>query len=177
MSKTISIAVHHLTRVEGHGNIAVNVTNGKIEKCEWQVPEAPRFFEAMVRGRHYSVMSTLDWRVAAEATAGAEGTAAEAGLGAGVGEDGVGTPGTASVIDQPLRERSPASREWQPRERLPPRVILLSVAKRRAFEAVTCGECYSFSPHACAFSPMARARALSLQGSHGGFRRLIPSHP
>jgi coenzyme F420-reducing hydrogenase alpha subunit len=63
MSKTISIAVHHLTRVEGHGNIEVDVNNGKIEKCEWQVPEAPRFFEAMVRGRHYSEVARITSRI------------------------------------------------------------------------------------------------------------------
>ena len=51
MSK-IDINVKHITRVEGHGNIVVRADDGKIEKCEWQVPEAPRFFEAMVRGRH-----------------------------------------------------------------------------------------------------------------------------
>ena len=50
MSKNMNINVNHITRVEGHGNIVVNATNGKIEKIQWQVPEAPRFFEAMVRG-------------------------------------------------------------------------------------------------------------------------------
>ena len=50
---TARIRVDHVTRVEGHGNIVVNVTDGVVEKCEWQVPEAPRFFESMVRGRHY----------------------------------------------------------------------------------------------------------------------------
>jgi hypothetical protein len=54
MTMTARIRVDHLTRVEGHGNIVVNVTDGVVEKCEWQVPEAPRFFEAMLRGRHYS---------------------------------------------------------------------------------------------------------------------------
>ncbi|MFA6003146.1 MAG: Ni/Fe hydrogenase subunit alpha [Elusimicrobiota bacterium] len=63
MSKTINIAVHHLTRVEGHGNITVNVKSGKIEKCEWAVPEAPRFFEAMVRGRHYSEVARVTSRI------------------------------------------------------------------------------------------------------------------
>lgn len=63
MSKTISIAVHHLTRVEGHGNITVNATDGRIEKCEWSVPEAPRFFEAMVRGRHYSEVARITSRI------------------------------------------------------------------------------------------------------------------
>jgi coenzyme F420-reducing hydrogenase alpha subunit len=63
MSKNVNINVHHLTRVEGHGNIVVNVSNGKIEKCEWQVPEAPRFFEAMVRGRHYSEVPRITSRI------------------------------------------------------------------------------------------------------------------
>jgi len=48
MHNNVNINVHHITRVEGHGNIVVNVKEGKIEKLQWQVPEAPRFFEAMV---------------------------------------------------------------------------------------------------------------------------------
>ena len=41
----------------------VNVTDGKIEKCQWQVPEAPRFFEAMVRGRRYDDIQTIVSRI------------------------------------------------------------------------------------------------------------------
>ncbi len=63
MTVNAHIHVHHLTRVEGHGNIVVNVNNGKVEKCEWQVPEAPRFFEAMVRGRHYSEVARITSRI------------------------------------------------------------------------------------------------------------------
>jgi coenzyme F420-reducing hydrogenase alpha subunit len=63
MLQNVNIDVHHLTRVEGHGNIAVNVTNGTVEKCEWRVPEAPRFFEAMVRGRHYSEVARITSRI------------------------------------------------------------------------------------------------------------------
>ncbi len=59
----IKININQLTRVEGHGNIIVNVNNGKIEKCQWQVPEAPRFFEAMVRGRHYSEVARISSRI------------------------------------------------------------------------------------------------------------------
>ena len=59
----VKIDVHHLTRVEGHGNIVVDVTRGKLEKCEWQVPEAPRFFEAMVRGRHYTEVARVTSRI------------------------------------------------------------------------------------------------------------------
>lgn len=49
------IHVHYLTRVEGHGNIIVDVEpDGSISTCRWEVPEAPRFFEAMVVGRDYT---------------------------------------------------------------------------------------------------------------------------
>lgn len=63
MLQNVNIDVHHLTRVEGHGNIVVNVRDGKIETCQWQVPEAPRFFEAMVRGRHYSEVARVTSRI------------------------------------------------------------------------------------------------------------------
>jgi coenzyme F420-reducing hydrogenase alpha subunit len=63
MSKNIDINVHHVTRIEGHGNIVVNIKEGTIEKCEWQVPEAPRFFEAMVRGRRYDDIQTIVSRI------------------------------------------------------------------------------------------------------------------
>ncbi len=60
---TVNINVHHVTRIEGHGNIVVNAKSGKIEKVQWQVPEAPRFFEAMVRGRSYEDIQTIVSRI------------------------------------------------------------------------------------------------------------------
>jgi len=63
MPRNLNIDVHHLTRVEGHGNIVINVKDGVIEQCEWQVPEAPRFFEAMCRGRHYSEVARITSRI------------------------------------------------------------------------------------------------------------------
>jgi sulfhydrogenase subunit alpha len=60
---SINIDVHHITRVEGHGNIEVNAKEGKIDKVEWQVPEAPRFFEAMVVGREYTELATITSRI------------------------------------------------------------------------------------------------------------------
>ncbi|TFG48279.1 MAG: Ni/Fe hydrogenase subunit alpha [Candidatus Brocadiia bacterium] len=63
MGTDLNINVKHITRVEGHGNIAVNAKNGKIEKIQWQVPEAPRFFEAMVRGRSYQDIQTIVSRI------------------------------------------------------------------------------------------------------------------
>ncbi len=63
MKKDINIDVHHLTRVEGHGNIKVNIKSGVVEECVWQVPEAPRFFEAMIKGRHYSEVARITSRI------------------------------------------------------------------------------------------------------------------
>lgn len=63
MSKTVDINVHHITRVEGHGNIVVSAKNGVIEKAEWQIPEAPRFFEAMVRGRSWDEIQPIVSRI------------------------------------------------------------------------------------------------------------------
>lgn len=50
-SKEVKIDVHYLTRVEGHGNIVVDVKKGRLTKCEFQVIESPRFFESMLVGR------------------------------------------------------------------------------------------------------------------------------
>jgi sulfhydrogenase subunit alpha len=63
MSKDFSIHVEHVTRVEGHGNIVVNVKNGRIEKLQWQVVEAPRFFEAMLRGQNYNELRSITSRI------------------------------------------------------------------------------------------------------------------
>ena len=63
MSKNINIDVHHVTRIEGHGNIVVNTNDGTVEKCEWQVPEAPRFFEAMVRGQSFEDIQVIVSRI------------------------------------------------------------------------------------------------------------------
>jgi coenzyme F420-reducing hydrogenase alpha subunit len=59
----VNIEVHHVTRVEGHGNIYVNVKKGIVEKCEWNIPEAPRFFEAMVVGRHWNELHHITSRI------------------------------------------------------------------------------------------------------------------
>ncbi|MDD5457165.1 MAG: Ni/Fe hydrogenase subunit alpha [Candidatus Margulisbacteria bacterium] len=50
-TKNMNIKVEYLTRVEGHGNIVVDVTNGKLENCRLDIVESPRFFEGMLRGR------------------------------------------------------------------------------------------------------------------------------
>jgi sulfhydrogenase subunit alpha len=60
---TNRIEVHHVTRVEGHGNIIVEMDNGRFKDCRFEIVETPRFFEAMLRGRHYSEASHITSRI------------------------------------------------------------------------------------------------------------------
>ncbi|MFP4322812.1 MAG: Ni/Fe hydrogenase subunit alpha [Anaerolineales bacterium] len=63
MPSNVKVDVHHLTRVEGHGNIVVDVQNGMLKQCELQIVETPRFFEAMLRGRPYEESSHITSRI------------------------------------------------------------------------------------------------------------------
>ncbi len=63
MVKDVNIHVKHLTRVEGHGNIYFNTKNGEVSNILWEVDEAPRFFEAFVRGKSYDQLSHLTSRI------------------------------------------------------------------------------------------------------------------
>ncbi len=51
--RELNINVHHVTRLEGHGNIVVNVRKGRLEKAELQIVESPRFFESILLGRKW----------------------------------------------------------------------------------------------------------------------------
>jgi coenzyme F420-reducing hydrogenase alpha subunit len=59
----VNINVHHITRLEGHGNIVVNTKNGEIEELRLEIVESPRFFEAMLRGRKWNEATHLTCRI------------------------------------------------------------------------------------------------------------------
>jgi len=59
----LKVDVHHLARVEGHGNIKVRVTNGKLTEAHWDIVETPRFFEVMLKGKHYTTAGILTARI------------------------------------------------------------------------------------------------------------------
>ncbi|MFW6142099.1 MAG: Ni/Fe hydrogenase subunit alpha [Candidatus Saliniplasma sp.] len=63
MSEDINIDVEYLTRVEGHGNIVVDVKDGDLKKCEWQVVEAPRYFESLVVDRSWKELHHITSRI------------------------------------------------------------------------------------------------------------------
>ncbi|MBW7957737.1 MAG: Ni/Fe hydrogenase subunit alpha [Deltaproteobacteria bacterium] len=53
MKRDLNIKVHEITRVEGHGNIVIDVKKGVIKELKLEIIESPRFFEMMLRGRRY----------------------------------------------------------------------------------------------------------------------------
>ncbi len=63
MKVDLDVNVHHLTRIEGHGNIRVVVRDGELEEASWVVVETPRFFEVMLKGKHYSSAGILTARI------------------------------------------------------------------------------------------------------------------
>jgi len=62
-TKDVKIDVHYLTRVEGHGDITVDVKAGEIKDCRFKVIESPRFFETMLRGRQVFEAQHLTSRI------------------------------------------------------------------------------------------------------------------
>lgn len=63
MRDDVCINVHHLTRVEGHGNITVSIKEGRIEDIRFAVVEAPRLFEVFLRGQSYEDLVHLASRI------------------------------------------------------------------------------------------------------------------
>ncbi len=59
----LSIESEFVTRVEGHGHIKIKVADGEIKELRFEVPEAPRFFEVMLRGRTHQEASLISSRI------------------------------------------------------------------------------------------------------------------
>ena len=53
MKKDLHIKIHEITRVEGHGNVVIDVKKGVVKAVKLEIIESPRFFEMMLRGRKY----------------------------------------------------------------------------------------------------------------------------
>ncbi|OIP63191.1 MAG: Ni/Fe hydrogenase subunit alpha [Nitrospirae bacterium CG_4_9_14_3_um_filter_53_35] len=63
MKVNMNVDVRHLTRVEGHGNIHIEVKDGALVQARWEVVETPRFFEAMLRGVSHNDAPVLTSRI------------------------------------------------------------------------------------------------------------------
>lgn len=63
MSVDLNIRVKHLTRVEGHGDIVVDMKRGVLEQARLEIVEAPRYFEAMMKGRSFHEAAIITSRI------------------------------------------------------------------------------------------------------------------
>jgi coenzyme F420-reducing hydrogenase alpha subunit len=63
MKSTRTIDIHHITRVEGHGNIKIRIQDGRLEQARWEVVETPRFFEAMLVGKKWENAPWISGRI------------------------------------------------------------------------------------------------------------------
>ncbi|MCW8929351.1 MAG: Ni/Fe hydrogenase subunit alpha [Gammaproteobacteria bacterium] len=50
LNKTMHIKIDHVTRLEGHGSILIDVEKGRVENLKLEIVEANRFFENLVKG-------------------------------------------------------------------------------------------------------------------------------
>ncbi|MBC8495303.1 Ni/Fe hydrogenase subunit alpha [archaeon] len=57
------ITLNHITKVEGHANLDVEIENGNLTKCELGAVEGARFFEGLVVGRKYDDIKEITSRI------------------------------------------------------------------------------------------------------------------
>lgn len=58
-----TIRVDAITRVEGEGSLHLVMRQGKVEQVRLQIYEPPRFFEALLRGRHFQEVPDITARI------------------------------------------------------------------------------------------------------------------
>jgi sulfhydrogenase subunit alpha len=75
---TLSIVVPYVTRVEGHGNIVIDMKNGKLLTSHLEVVEPPRYFEAMVKGYPYTDIALITSRICGICSVGHQMTSLKA---------------------------------------------------------------------------------------------------
>ena len=63
MSETREIRTDYLARVEGEGAMLVRVRDGTLEEVQFKIFEPPRFFEALLRGRHFAEAPDITARI------------------------------------------------------------------------------------------------------------------
>ena len=63
MGEGPTVVVRHLTRVEGHGNIVVDVEGDQIRRCDLEIVESPRFFEVLLKDRLYDEAPRIACRI------------------------------------------------------------------------------------------------------------------
>lgn len=60
---TKTIKVDYLARVEGEGALRIEIKQGKLDDVKLKIFEPPRFFEALLRGRHFTEAPDITARI------------------------------------------------------------------------------------------------------------------
>lgn len=58
-----TLNVKHVARIEGHGDITIDVKDGEVKDIRMDIVEPARFFEAMVKGRTYEEAPLITSRI------------------------------------------------------------------------------------------------------------------
>src|SRR3954454_458560 len=61
--RTREIRTDYLARVEGEGALYVRVRGDEVEEVQFKIFEPPRFFEALLRGRHFTEAPDITARI------------------------------------------------------------------------------------------------------------------
>jgi len=59
--KTINL--HHITKIEGHANLYIEIKDNKLKKCKLSSIEGSRYFEGLLRGKHYFEAHEISSRI------------------------------------------------------------------------------------------------------------------
>lgn len=59
----MKIEIPSLARIEGHARLVVDAGNGELKECRLEVFESPRFFEGLLKGRHYRDVAPIIARI------------------------------------------------------------------------------------------------------------------
>ncbi|MHB8066442.1 MAG: Ni/Fe hydrogenase subunit alpha [Desulfobaccales bacterium] len=60
---TRTIKVDYLARVEGEGSLHIKIKDGRVARVQLQIWEPPRFFEAFLKGRHFTEAPDITARI------------------------------------------------------------------------------------------------------------------
>jgi sulfhydrogenase subunit alpha len=75
---SLHIEVPYVTRVEGHGNIVIDMKQGRLVTSHLEVVEPPRYFEAMLKGFPYGDVALITSRICGICSVGHQMTSLKA---------------------------------------------------------------------------------------------------
>jgi len=57
------ITLNHITKIEGHAKLNLEIGQGKVKTCELSIFEGSRFFEGILKSQDYSELPDITSRI------------------------------------------------------------------------------------------------------------------